>query len=256
MPGSDHVQSVARAMQLLDCLAKARRPLTLRDISQRTGLAKSTVHGILATMRANSVIEQSEDDGRYRLGIRLFEWGSLVSGSWDIIGIARSHLQDIAFRTGASASLSALSRGSVIIIDQVEPSSAFHVVSEVGSGVPLHSTSQGKLHLSFVSAVERRRLLAEHGMMAFTPHTVVTLEAMDQECEKIRRDGFSVEDGEHHIGLRSVSAPIFDISGNVPYAITVVGMFRRTSSDEFRAAERMVVDAAGEISRQLGYRQK
>lgn len=255
MSSSSQVHSVFKAMQLLDCFAEAQRPLSLMELSTRTGWAKSTIHGLLAAMRDSCVIEQSEKDGKYRLGIRLFELGNLVSSSWDVVGLSRELMQDIAFKTGESVSLSTLSRGSILILDQVEPASSFRVVSEVGSHMPAHCTSQGKLLLSFLTPGERRRILTELGMQAYTPHTIITIEDMEKECAGIREAGYAVEDGEYHIGLRSVSAPIRDVSGTAVYSIGVIGMFRRITSEDFETAKHMVIEAAEAISYRLGARQ-
>ncbi len=252
MSSSSHVQSVAKAMQLLDCFAEAGRPLSLHELSQRTGWAKSTVHGLLSTMREYSVIEQSSQDGKYCLGIRLFELGNVVSDGWDAVKVAHEFLLDLAYKTNQSVSISALSRGEAVILDQVEPVSAYRVVSEPGTRVPVHCTSQGKLLLSYLSPSERKRILAKRGMQAFTPHTIGTLDEMEQECARIREAGYAIENGEYRIGLRSVAAPVKDVSGEVQYALMVLGMFRSISSDEFEKARGMVVEAAGMISRRLG----
>ena len=89
------IQSVAKAMQLLDLLAEIQQPMSLAEISQKTGWPKSTVHGLLSTMREFSVIAQDEL-GRYMLGIRLFEYGSTLSSSWTILDIVRPYIQHIS----------------------------------------------------------------------------------------------------------------------------------------------------------------
>lgn len=252
MSASSHVQSVAKAMQLLDCMSDAGRPLSLQELSQRTGWAKSTIHGLLSTMREYAVIEQSAQDGKYALGIRLFELGNMVSEGWDVVKVARDYLTDLAYKTNQSVSLSTLSRGETILLDQMEPASAYRVVSEAGTRIPAHCTSPGKVLLSYLSPSERKRILAERGMQAYTPHTITSLEEMEKECASIRQAGYAIENGEFRIGLRSVAAPIRNVSGEVQYAIMVVGMFRSIESEEFLTAKDKVVEAAESISRNLG----
>lgn len=252
MSTSSHVQSVAKAIQLLDCLSQAGRPLSLQELSQRTGWAKSTVHGLLSTMREYAMIEQSAHDGKYYLGIRLFELGNMVSEGWDVVRVAREFLTDVAYKTNQSVSLSTLSRGETILLDQIEPASAYRVVSEAGTRVPAHCTSHGKVLFSYLSPSERKRILSEHGMQAFTPHTIVSADEMEQECARIREAGYSIENGEYRIGLRSVAAPVRNVGGEVQYAIMVVGMFRSIESVEFEAARARVMEAAESVSRRLG----
>jgi len=91
------------------------------------------------------------------------------------------------------------------------------------------------------------------GMDPFTPHTIVTLPDLLEELEHIRRKGCAIENGEYKIGLRSVSAPVFDREGQMRYTLTVVGLFRHVTSGEFEEAVDMVCAAAGSLSRELGY---
>ena len=84
-----HVQSVVKALALLDCLARQRRPMTLGELSQAADLPKATVHGLLSSLRLGGAVEQSGADGKYQLGVRLFEYGCAVSASWDVVGCSR-----------------------------------------------------------------------------------------------------------------------------------------------------------------------
>ena len=135
-----------------------------------------------------------------------------------------------------------------------ESHASLRVVSEVGARLPVHCTSQGKLFLAHVSQAECRRVLNLGELRAYTPHTLTSYEQLAPELARIREQGYAVENGEYKIGLRSVSAPVYDASGEVHYAVGVVGMFRQVYTDEFRQAISMVCAAAAEISRAIGYR--
>ena len=103
------VQSVAKALRLLDLLMEAHQPLTLAALSEQTGWPKSTIHGLLSTMRESAVVDQ-QSDGRYCLGVRLFEYGCAVGASWSVSDLAKPHLQHLASVTGQSVFLSLLNR--------------------------------------------------------------------------------------------------------------------------------------------------
>ena len=248
----NHVKSVAKAIRLIDCFAEARRPLSLQELAQVTGMPKSTVHGLLAPLRESGIISQAAD-GKYHLGIRLFELGSIVSASWNIVPLARPHLQNIAVQTGQSVQLSMIDKGEVLIVDYADTNSSLRVVTEVGDRLPVHSTAAGKAMLAYLPKVQAESLLKGE-LVSFTPHTIATAEGMDLEIEKIRARGISVEDGEHRIGLRGAAAPVFNIYGEPRYALGVIGMFRRTSSDDFLTAAELVRSAAEQISKDLGHR--
>ena len=91
---------------------------------------------------------------------------------------------------------------------------------------------------------------------AYTPHTITRREQLEAELERVQQQGFAVEDGEYRVGLRSVAAPIFSVEGQVRWAIGIVGMFRRVSSEEFQQARELVCRAAERISYDMGYRKE
>lgn len=246
------VRSVAKAMELLELLLARRAPLTLQELSTASGYPKSTVHALLSTLRDHAMVEQ-RPDGKYALGIRLFECGCAVSATWDITRSARPHLEQLAAETGVSAFLSVLDGGSVLSFNQCPGSAGMLVVPEVGYRLPLHATSQGKLLLSQFSDAEVRSRLQASGMPAFTPHTITDTEQLLPALAEIRMQGYAVEDGEYKIGLRSVSAPVFDRSGRMRYAMGVVGLFRRIHSGEFENAVTQVVHHAATLSVDLGH---
>ena len=247
-----HVQSVAKAIRLINCLATVKRPLSLQELSQAGDIPKTTAFGLLAPMREEGWVEQNEE-GKYRLGIRLFELGTTVSASWNIVHIARPQLQMLALHTGQSAQLSMIDKTDVLLLENGDPGSSLRIVSEPGDRLPIHCTAAGKAILAFLPPMHARSILRSAGMPAFTPHTITNIEEIEATLEQIRGQGYAVEDGETRIGLRSVAAPVFDINGTPRYAISVLGMFRRTSEPSFQTARELVQTAARFVSKELGY---
>lgn len=252
--GERCVHSVVKAMAVLDCLARRKGPMSLGELSAELGWPKASVHGLLAAMRQNGVVEQSGADGKYRLGIRLFSYGCIVSASWDVVRHSREKMDHIALKTGNSVFLSTLEEDSAMVIETATAAGAFQVISEKGSRVPLHCTSQGKLLLAYQPPGQRRLLLQKMGFQTYTPHTIDSPQRLEEELAMIRSQGYATEDGEYRIGLRSASAPVFGVDGGVCAAIGVVGMFRRIRSEEFIFARDLVCRAAAEISFDMGYR--
>lgn len=248
------VQSVCKAMDLLACLAQAKGPLSLGELSRRTGIPKATAHGLLSSMRPGAVVEQSPEDGKYRLGMRLFEYGCVVSRGWNVLEAAAEPMRRVAEETGETVSISALDRGEVLILDSADAHSNLRVVSEKGARLPLHCTSQGKLLLAYLPRPQRKSLLRGCDFAAYTPHGHTSAVSLEAELPEILKQGFAVENGEYRIGLRSVSAPVYNVDGEAAYALCVVGMFRRINSPELEQAVRLLLDAAERISFQLGYR--
>ena len=249
------VKSVGKALHLLDIMAQARKPLSLGELSVRSGWPKSTVYGLLTALREGDAVEQRPENGHYYLGLRMFEYGCAVSDAWDILAAARVPMTRAAQISGESVFLSTLDRGEALILDRADAAGALRVISEIGARLPAHCTSQGKLLLAYTSAGERRHLLRETPLQAFTPHTIIDPDVLDRERDEILQQGFAVENGEYRVGLRSVSAPVRDAQHCVRWAVTISGMLRKQGSDEFTSATRLVIEAAAEISRALGWRE-
>ena len=247
------VQSVAKALRLLDLLMEAHQPLTLAALNEQTGWPKSTIHGLLSAMRESAVVDQ-QSDGRYCLGVQLFEYGYAVGASWSVSDLAKPHLQHLASVTGQSVFLSMLNRSEVITIEQVQSRAGLRVVSEVGTRLPLHCTSQGKVFLSAMAGHEAKRVLSRRTLEPYTPKTLVTWEELFRVMQAARENGYAVEEGEYRFGLCSPSAPVRDSSGAVRYAVGVVGMFDSVRSPDFQRDIDLTCAAAAQISTAIGYR--
>ena len=247
------ILSVAKAMERLQLLNQAAKPMPLTELVQKSGYPKSTVFGLLATMRAYDVVTQTAD-GKYALGLRLFEFGRQVERSWDISIVARPYMELLAQQANASVMLSICEGTSVITLDQVEARDKLRIVSDVGARLPIYCTSQGKVFLASRPPQEAECLLRRLSLAPFTPYTVTDVQELMQELDACRANGYAIENGEYKIGLRSVSAPIHDVTGEVRYAIGVVGMFRQVYSEDFLLATRLVCEAGSAISRAIGYR--
>ena len=247
------ILSVAKAMELLQSLSQAGRPLSLTELTERCGYPKSTVFGLLTTMRLHDVVTQTPE-GKYTLGLRLFEYGRQVERSWDISRVARPYMEHLCQQTGASVMLSVCEGGSVITLDQVETRGSLRVVSDTGSRLPIYCTSQGKVFLAHMSRSGAEALLRGQSLTQFTPHTITDIPALLREAEACRANGYAIENGEYKIGLRSISAPVRTVEGKVRYAVGVIGMFRSVRSESFAQAIEQVKATAGMISAALGYR--
>ena len=255
MPGQGRsVHSVEKAIRLLDCFWESGGSLSLTELVGKTGWAKSTVHGLLSSMVESAVVEQDKSDGRYRLGYHLFELGSAVAAGWDVVGMVRPRLEEIAATVGESAYLARLSGDELILVECVEPHTGFRVSSEPGSRIPLHCSSQGKCILAAMPEEQAKAMLLRKGMPQMTPNTITTWEGLSSQLALTRELGYSMERGEYRIGLQSVGAPVFTSNGRCIYAIGVVGLQNAGQIGADKAAIQAVRDAAQRASYDLGWR--
>lgn len=247
------ILSVAKAMEILQELSREGRALSLTELASRCGYPKSTVFGLLGTMREYDVVSQTPE-GKYTLGLRLFEYGRQVERSWDISQVARPYMEHLSQRTGASVMLSIRQGDSVITLDQVEARDSLRIVSDTGARLPIYCTSQGKVFLAYMSDSEARKLLYRQTMTPLTPHTITDPGTLLHEAAQCREQGYAIENGEYRIGLRSISAPVFTVDHRVAYTVGVIGMFRSVRSEAFADAIEQVKATAVMISAALGYR--
>jgi DNA-binding IclR family transcriptional regulator len=226
----------------------------LTEISKRLGWPKSTVHGILSTLRDYRYVDQSPHNGRYKLGIRLFELGLKVARSWDVRQIALPIMQRINKQYGEMVQLATEDDGEVFYIEKIDSTHIIRIVSEIGARLPIHCSGLGKAILAHQSATEVKRIIEERGLDMVTKHTITDPEKLDIELAKIRIQGYAVDDQEIMEGLRCVAAPIRDASGEVRYAISISGLSDRLVGPYFDQIKEEIVKASVEISRQMGYR--
>ncbi len=255
MARGNTVQSVEKAMKILDVLMESGTPLSLAEISEATQWPKSTVHALLNSMRESFVVEQQDSDGKYMLGYRLFELGSQVCNSWDVVKYARSPMLHMASKMNMSIYLARLIEGKLLLIACEEPNEGFRVYDKLGSELPLHCTSQGKAILAYKTPSEIKYLLGREGLRPYTENSITDIQQFLSQRYEIRDNGYALEKGEYVSGLYSYAAPIFDQDRHCEYAIACVGTYQvmepfGTKQEKARVT---VVQAAAEISRLMGY---
>ena len=172
-----------------------------------------------------------------------------------IMSVAKA-MELLTQQAGASVMLSICEGTSVITLDQVEARDKLRIVSDVGARLPIYCTSPGKVFLASRPPQEAERLLRRLTRAPFTPYTITDVQELMQELDACRENGYAIENGEYKIGLRSISAPVYTVEGEVRYTVGVIGMFRSIHSDEFLAAVSRVQDTARMISTALGYRKQ
>ena len=249
------VKSLNKAIDILDALYSARNGLSLSELSHRCGYPKSTTYALASTMRDRGLIRQLPD-GSYALGLKLFEYGSSVSRGFDISAIARPYLESLSALTGYNSVITMIDGDSAVSFDYAVSSSGVQILPETGVRLPLHCTSQGKLLLAHLPLQRVISIYKRYGFRQYTPHSATDVNRLIRELEDIRAKGYAVEDGEYKVGLRSVSAPVFDNAGSLRYALTTIGFFRRVSSDDFISAAEATVRQAAMLSAALSYNNK
>jgi IclR family transcriptional regulator, KDG regulon repressor len=250
---SGRLSSVTSALLVLKVFTDGEPELGISSIAQRLGLAKSTVHRLAVTLASEGFLEQNPQNGRYRLGLSLFSLGALVRQRMDISHQALSLLTALRDQTQETVHLAILDETSIMYLHNMESAQAIGTRSYIGTRKPAFCTSEGRVLLAFNSPELTASVLKEE-LVQRTPKTTTNPKTLRLLLEEVRRNGYATDDEESEIGMRSVAAPIRDITGKAIAAVGLAGPIQRLTKKELRRLVPQVITTASGISARMGYR--
>jgi DNA-binding IclR family transcriptional regulator len=246
------LSSVANSIRLTKAFSENEFEMGISALAARLGLAKSTVHRLATTLVEYDILEQNRETGKYRLGIALFELGTLVRRKMDAASGAQVQIHALAEASNETVQLAILDHLSVLYIRVRESRQAVRMSTGLGSRAPAHCTSVGKALLAFQPAEVVQQVI-ETGLKRYTEHTITEPSALLTELAMVKQKGYAIDDEEIEVGLRCIAAPIRDHTGQVTAAISVAAPVQRMSKKQVQQTIPSVVAAAEAISRRLGY---
>jgi DNA-binding IclR family transcriptional regulator len=247
-PGA--VQSVERAVTILEILARSGEA-GVTEIAAEIGVHKSTAFRLLSTLEHGGLVEQSEQRGKYRLGIGILRLAVATTARLDVVQEARPVCRKLASDTGETVNIAVLSGRSALYLDQVAGASALQPHNWVGQHIPLHATSNGKILLSGMSDEDLVRTVSL--LPAYTQSTITTKKRLRLELDEVRAQGHAIAIDELEVGLTAVAAPIRNAHGDVIASLSLSGPTFRLDDSRIRAVLPLLTDAAAEVSQRLGW---
>lgn len=249
---SGHIQSVDRALSILELFSNDKPEIGVSDIARLLSLNKSTAFGLLCTLERRGYVEQNPDNGRYRLGMKTIELGQQKLSAFTMGQIAHPILKALVDQVGETVHLAIYDRGEVIYIDKVECDNALSIASFIGKRNPAYCTGVGKCLLAFQSEEEIARVLS--GVLEVrTPKTITDRKRLRDELEIIRKSDRAHDDEEFSLGLFCFAAPVRDRKGAVCAAISISIPTIRMNPAKRSFFEDAVSASARAISEALGY---
>ena len=245
------IQVLERTFALLDVLASYQDPVSLKEISERTGLHPSTAHRILNDLTIGGFVERPQA-GSYRLGMRLLELGNLVKARLDVRDAALGPMRELHRLTNQPVNLSMRQGDEIVYIERTySERSGMQVVRAVGGRAPLHLTSVGKLFLAQDDAHRVRAYATRTGLAGHTRNSITELPALERELAKVQQLGIARDDEELELGVRCMAAGIYDDQDKL-----VAGLSISAPADRLEEGwvERLKLVAA-QISTTLGHRE-
>ncbi len=237
---------------VLEALAKAPE-LSLTELGDRVGLAYSTAHRILETLRQRGYVVQSHETGRYSLGVRAFEVGSGFLAKGQLPEAAQAPMRKLVDELNETVNLAVQDGREAIYIYQVEGRQKVRMFTQIGARTPLHSSGVGKVLLAWQDERAVQGLLEEAPLAAFTGTTLTEPGAVLEELRRVRERGYARDLEEFEPGVRCVAAPVRDRHGGVVAALSVSAPVARLGDERLEALARSIGAAGKEISARLGW---
>jgi DNA-binding IclR family transcriptional regulator len=246
------VRSVDRAVAILDLLAQGGWR-TGAEVARELNVHRSTALRLLGTLERHSLVERDQRTARYKLGRRLPQLASVVTGEFDLRYVARPICEQLAEDSGETATLDVLVGEVVVPIEQATASASLVSVNWLGRRTPVHCTASGKALLAFGPPAVRDRLLARP-LEKVTPHTITDLAELEAQLDAARESGVAHTHEELELGLDAIAAPVFGADGEVVAALDVSGPSHRLRARNRTDLNRLTIHSAADLSRRLGYR--
>ncbi|MGC1636762.1 MAG: IclR family transcriptional regulator [Candidatus Acidiferrales bacterium] len=246
---------ISKVFRILEAIEAAPAGLGLKSICDATHLNKSTAHRFLKHLKREGYLICA-DGGRYLIGPKLSRMGARADHRATLQAVARPILSELWKSTRETVNLAMLDQGGVLYLEVLESPHEFRLSSRVGSRRSLHATGLGKALAAFLDEQYREQILSGLNFQPLTPNTIMNLVQFRQEIEKVRRQGYAVDDEETTLGARCVSAPILGSDGEAIGAISVSGPVTRIGREQVGALSAAVVQAAKAISTAMGFHQE
>lgn len=244
------VQSIERALDIIEVLADYQDGIGVTELAGKLGLNKSTVHRILATLASRGYVNKT-DKGLYRLGINLIEVVSCYINNLELQTEARPYVAQTTAELGLTCHLGVLDGDQVVYIEKMDVFSNVRMYSQIG--VRVRSYSLGKCLLSNYSATQVRQIMKDCSFIKFTEKTVGSIDELLADLELVRRRGWAIDDEESERGHRCIGAPIYDYRGDIIAALSASGPVSLLTEDRIESVAEYVKKQALEISRSMGY---
>lgn len=227
------IRSIARGLAVLSAFSERDRALSLAEISSKVGLNKATTYRVLVTLEVLGYVYLDRHTKKYRPTLRILELGFAATDSIALLrGVALPHMKAMSQKHNESVSLATLIGDEILYLERIETTQLLNVTLTVGSRLPAYCTSMGKLLLAYQPKDRLEELLQSIDFLPRGPNTLLSREALRRQLETIRQKGYSINDQELAVGVRSVAAPIRSRSGEVIAALNMAVPSARVPLEE------------------------
>lgn len=250
---SEVVQSVDRALSILEILSTAPEGMGIKEISEGVSLHKSTVHRLLSTLIEKMYVRQNEKNNKYMLTFKMFELGNRMAESISVVDVVRPYLKELVEQTGEVAHFVVREDNEIIYIDKMEPNNTIRMSSRIGKRIPMYCTAVGKSMMSYMNDNEIKKIWDSSTIMQITPKSIVDFDEYMTTINQVRKEGFARDEEENELGIRCIGAAILDYKNEVCGAISISGPTGRFTLEKISPYSKLIKETALNISKEIGY---
>jgi DNA-binding IclR family transcriptional regulator len=249
-----HVEAVAKALSILECFTGSEPELSLKQLTEKTGLNKSRILRLCGTLADQGFLVRMARSS-YRLGPKLMMLGKIYERTNTLASVARPILRELASLTGESASLFVIEGAKRLCVAREEGPSPIRYIIREGDLLELYVGAGGKALLAYAYEEFRRQVLNGRVLERFTSSTIVEWDRLEEELEIIRGQGYAVSKGERTPEAAAVAVPVFDHESKVCAALTIAGPVQRFSTEHCQEMLKSLQASARKLSLLLGNRE-
>lgn len=246
------VQSVDRALTLIETLAEDDEGYRLTDLAVRTGLSTSTVHRLLTTLEKRRFVQFDRSEAKWHIGVRSFSVGSTFARRRNFVAHAMPYLRKLRDQTRETANLAVVDDETIIVLTRVESREIMRSLTKVGGRVAMVASGVGKAVLATYSDEDVNAIIHRQGMPRLTEKSIVRPGELFKALQTVRQQGYAVDDEEARIGLRCVAAVVYNDCSEPLATISVSGMTSRVTDERLPIIGNIVRDVAAELTVALG----
>ena len=239
---------------MLEAVAQEPEGLSNAEISRKLQIPKSSASYILRTLETQNYVNRDAETGKYRVGLKILSLSRGALSGIDVREVALPIMRHLVEKTNLTCHLAILDGPDAVYIEKVEPTGFLRVDTWVGRRMKVHATSVGKALVAHIPQERLQKIISEAGMDKRTPKTITTLPRLLKELEKVRTQGYAVDDEENNMGARCVGAPVFNQQGMIEAAVGLSGTINQVNPHTMPRILEALKDAARHVSMQLGYR--
>ena len=248
------MNSVKRIFNILEVLAENKGGLSLSELSKLSKVSIATTYRICLELVNRGYLKKESRRGKYSLGIKFLEFNAVIQQSLNIVDISLPHLERLSGLTGEYSEVAILNDYAAVTVAQVDVAHNLKILNIVGERLPLHATSVGKILLAYMSIEGRKVFYGKTKLKRLTEKTLTEDNQLEQEVEKIRQNGFALDDEENVVGIWSVAAPIYDFNNLVIAGLALAAPSVRINDKNSQEFISIVKRTSLDISEEMSYK--